>query len=95
MCIHRLLVGYECEREIPRLEKAPATDMVSCYQGEIMGYREEYATQAYDAADRLLTSLQGEIRHGGDPDISRQLRTQLSRWLKKNRSQCKSTADVV
>ena len=82
MRVHRLLVSHEPQREIRRLEAQPASDVVMDYQGE-------YEANAVTAAKELLSALEGAIRHGADPAVSRQLRTQLGRWLKKSRSQCK------
>lgn len=60
-----------------------------------MDYRREYETRAEAAAKELLSALEGAIRYGADASESRQLRTQLGRWLKKRRSECKSGADRV
>ena len=82
MCVHRLLASHEHEREVRGVEAEPASDVV-------MDYREEYEENAERAAKELMTALEGAIRHGADPAVTRQLRTQLGRWLKKRRSECK------
>jgi len=58
-------------------------------------YKATYEENAGKAARELMTALEGAIRNGADPAPSQQLRAQLGRWLKKNRSQCKSAATVV
>ena len=60
-----------------------------------MDYREEYETRAEQSAKELMSALEGAIRYGADKQESRQLRTQLGRWLKKRRSECKKSADRV
>ena len=82
MCVHRLLVSHEHKREVRGVEAEPASDVV-------MDYRGEYEQNALKAAKELMAALEGAIRHGADPAVTRQLRTQLGRWLKKSRSGCK------
>ena len=48
-------------------------------------YEEQYTVNAVEAAEKLLESLEGAIRHGADEQAHKQLKTQLSRWLKRQR----------
>ena len=50
-------------------------------------YEEKYTENAFEAAEKLLESINGAIRNGRDAGESLQLRIQLSRWLKKNRGE--------
>lgn len=60
-----------------------------------MDYREQYDSMSLGLAKQLISALDGAVRNGQDPDESKQLRVQLSRWLKKKRVQCKSVPGVV
>ena len=87
--MHRMLVSYAPQRQIQGVEAQPTSDVV------MEDYRAQYERNAGHAARELMTALEGAIRHGADPKPSKQLRAQLSRWLKKNRAQCKTGPDVV
>ena len=76
-----MLDGYEPQREVQGVEAEPAPNVV---MNE--GYRQEYEKQADEAADQLMTALVGAVRNGQNPDESKQLRAQLSRWIKRRRA---------
>jgi len=81
-----VLAGYECQREIQGVEAESAPSVVMNER-----YREEYVRQADQAADQLMSALEGSIRNGDDPAASKQLRAQLSRWIKRRRSSASAT----
>lgn len=76
-----MLDGYEPKREIQGVEAEPAPDVVMDLR-----LQELFREKAEAEAVALLNSLQGGIRHGEPDEDSRQLRAQLSRWLKRRRA---------